>query len=142
MLKDVWKLLAIEELETYPAKKEAMTTIPERLRELESAFVSIGSPSADKVAVQGGGGNDKALNNIVQRESLFQKYTEVVAFTARVERGLAVLTEEENEILSRCFIHPERGAVERIANARGLDKSTVYRMRDDALRKFTVAMYG
>ena len=74
-----------------------MTTIPERLRELESAFVSIGSPSADKVAVQGGGGNDKALNNIVQRESLFRNYTEVVAFVDRVERGLAVLTEEEND---------------------------------------------
>lgn len=141
-MKDVWKLLAIEELETYPAKKEAMTTIPERLRELESAFVSIGSPSADKVAVQGGGGNDKALNNIVQRDKLSQNLAEVVRFTARVERGLAVLGDDENEILSRCYIHPERGAVERIANARGLDKSTVYRMRDDALRKFTIAMYG
>jgi hypothetical protein len=141
-LRDVWKLLAIEELETYPAKKEAMTTIPERLRELESAFVSIGSPSADKVAVQGGGGNDKALNNIVQRDKLSQNLAEVVRFTARVERGLAVLGDDENEILSRCYIHPERGAVERIANARGLDKSTVYRMRDDALRKFTIAMYG
>lgn len=141
-MRDVWKLLAIEELETYPAKKEAMTTIPERLRELESDFVSIGSPSADKVAVQGGGGNDKALNNIVQRDKLSQNLAEVVRFTARVERGLAVLGDDENEILSRCYIHPERGAVERIANARGLDKSTVYRMRDDALRKFTIAMYG
>lgn len=141
-MRNVWKLLAIEELETYPAKKEAMTTIPERLRELESAFVSIGSPSADKVAVQGGGGNDKALNNIVQRDKLSQNLAEVERFTARVERGLAVLGDDENEILSRCYIHPERGAVERIANARGLDKSTVYRMRDDALRKFTIAMYG
>ena len=141
-MRDIWKDLAKSELEMYPAKKEALTTIPERLRELESAFVSIGSPSADKVAVQGGGGNDKALNNIVQRESLFRNYAEVLAFTARVERGLAVLTEDENEILRRCFIHPERGAVERIAQAKGLDKSTVYRMRDDALRKFTMAMYG
>ena len=141
-MRNVWKLLAIEELETYPAKKEALTTIPERLRELESAFVSIGSPSADKVAVQGGGGNDKALNNIVQRDKLSQNLAEVERFTARVERGLAVLGDDENEILSRCYIHPERGAVERIANARGLDKSTVYRMRDDALRKFTIAMYG
>lgn len=141
-MRDVWKLLAIEELETYPTKKEAMTTIPERLRELESAFVSIGSPSADKVAVQGGGGNDKALNNIVQRDKLSQNLAEVVRFTARVERGLAALGDDENEILSRCYIHPERGAVERIANARGLDKSTVYRIRDDALRKFTIAMYG
>lgn len=141
-MRDVWKLLAIDELETYPAKKEALTTIPERLRELESAFVSIGSPSADKVAVQGGGGNDKALNNIVQRDKLSQNLAEVVRFTARVERGLAILGDDENEILSRCYIHPERGAVERIASARGLDKSTVYRMRDDALRKFTIAMYG
>ena len=141
-MRDVWKILAIEELETYQAKKEALTTIPERLRELESAFVSIGSPSADKVAVQGGGGNDKALNNIVQRDKLSQNLAEVVRFTTRVERGLAVLGDDENEILSRCYIHPERGAVEHIANARGLDKSTVYRMRDDALRKFTIAMYG
>lgn len=141
-MRDIWKDLAKTELEMYPAKKEALTTIPERIRELESAFVSLGSPSADKVAVQGGGSNDKALNNIVQREGLFRNYTEVLAFTSRIERGLAVLTDEENEILSRCFIHPERGAVERIANARGLGKPTVYRMRDDALRKFTIAMYG
>ena len=141
-MRDVWKLLAIEELETYPAKKEAMTTIPERLRELESAFVSIGSPSADKVAVQGGGGNDKALNNIVMRDEYERRLEEAARIVARVERGLAILGDDENEILSRCYIHPERGAVERIANARGLDKSTVYRLRDDALRKFTIAMYG
>ena len=141
-MRDIWKDLAKAELEMYPAKKEAMTTIPERLRELESAFVSIGSPSADKVAVQGGGGNDKALNNIVMRDEYERRIEEAGRLVARVERGLAVLTDEENEILSRCYIHPERGAVERIANARGLDKSTVYRMRDDALRKFTIAMYG
>lgn len=116
-MRDIWKDLAKAELEMYPAKKEAMTTIPERLRELESAFASIDSPSADKVSVQGGGGNDKALNNIVQRDKLSQNLAEVVRFTARVERGLAVLGDDESEILSRCYIHPERGAVERIANA-------------------------
>ena len=141
-MRDIWKDLARAELEMYPAKKEALTTILERLRELESAFVSIGSPSADKVAVQGGGGNDKALNNIIMRDEYERRLEEAGRLVARVERGLAVLGDDENEILSRCYIHPERGAVERIANARGLDKSTIYRMRDDALRKFTIAMYG
>ena len=106
-MRDVWKLLAIEELETYPAKKEAMTTIPERLRELESAFVSIGSPSADKVAVQGGGGNDKALNNIVMRDEYERRLEEASRIVARVERGLAILTDDERETLERKYIRPE-----------------------------------
>ena len=141
-MRDIWKAFAIDELTIYPAKKEALTSIPERIRELKSEFASLGSPSADKISVQGGGGNDKAMNNIVQREKLACSLAEAVRFTSRVERCLTILTDEEKEILTRCFIHPEKGAVERIANARGLDKSTVYRMREEALWKFTVAMYG
>lgn len=141
-MKDVWKLLAIEELETYPAKKEAMTTIPERLRELESAYVSICSPSADKVAVQGGGGNDKVLNNIVMRDEYERRLEEACRLVARVERGLAILTDEEKETLERKYIHPEKGWAERIAQARGVEKNKVYNTYENAIRKFKVAMYG
>lgn len=141
-MRDVWKLLAIEELETYPAKKEAMTTIPERLRELESAFVSIGSPSADKVAVQGGGGNDKALNNIVMRDEYERRLEEAGRLVARVERGLSILTEEEKETLESKYIHPEKGWAERIAQARGVEKNKVYNTCENAIRKFKTAMHG
>lgn len=141
-MRDVWRLLAIEELETYPAKKEAMTTIPERLRELESAFVSIGSPSADKVAVQGGGGNDKALNNIVMRDEYERRLEEAGRLVARVERGLAILTDEEKETLERKYIHPEKGWAERIAQARGVEKNKVYNTYENAIRKFKTAMHG
>lgn len=141
-MRDVWKLLAIEELETYPAKKEAMTTIPERLRELEFAFVSIGSPSADKVAVQGGGGSDKVLNNIVMRDEYERRLEEASRIVARVERGLAILTDDERETLERKYIRPEKGWAERIAQARGVDKNKVYHTYENALLKFKTAMHG
>lgn len=141
-MKDIWKSLAVEELELYPARKEALKTIPERIRELELAYISIGSPSADKISVQGGKENDKALNNIAQREALARNYAEANQSVSWVERGLNVLNDEETELISRCYMHPEPRAVERIAQARGVERNTVYRKRDDALRKFSVAMFG
>lgn len=141
-MRDIWREQAIEELTLYPAKKEALRTIPERIRELESAFGSLGSPATDKISVRGGTPGDKALNNIVQRDSLTKALRDAEAFVDRVERGLNVLMPMEREMLQRFYITPERGAAERIAQERGRDKATIYRQKDDALYKFKTAMFG
>lgn len=141
-MKDIWKSMAIDELTIYPAKKTSLETIPERIRELEMEYISIGSPSVDKISVKSSKENDKALNNIAQREALARNYSEANRFVSRVERGLSALSDDEVELISRCYMRPELRAVERIAQTLGVEKNTVYRKRDDALRKFTIAMFG
>ena len=42
----------------------------------------------------------------------------------------------------RFYMCPEKGSVERLCSELGLESSSVYRKRDKALRRFTVALYG
>lgn len=58
------------------------------------------------------------------------------------DRGLAALLPDEKLILQRLYLHPEKGALERLCSELGVEQSTVYRKRDQALQRFTVALYG
>lgn len=58
------------------------------------------------------------------------------------KEGLAVLTPEERLVLDRFFIHPEKGAADRLAGDLHLDVKTVYRRKDAALLHFTISLYG
>jgi len=55
---------------------------------------------------------------------------------------MGVLTPEEKQILHRLLIYPEKRALERLSLELGIEQSSIYRKRDDALRHFTLAYYG
>ncbi len=59
----------------------------------------------------------------------------------RVERAFVLLTEEERTLLLR-LLSGETGVVEDICYENNCDKSTVYRLRQRALKKMALAMYG
>ena len=52
------------------------------------------------------------------------------------------LNEDERLILQRLYLYPQKGAIDRLCNELGLEQSSVYRKRDQALSRFTVAIYG
>lgn len=82
------------------------------------------------------------LNNIVQREELERSLEQAKMWVALVEAGWEILTEEERLILERFYVHPERGAADRLAGDLSLDVKTVYKRKDAALRRFTISLYG
>ena len=45
-------------------------------------------------------------------------------------------------MIERLFIHPMKGAMALLSEQLDIDKTTVYRRRDNALRRFTIALYG
>ena len=45
-------------------------------------------------------------------------------------------------VLTRFYIYPERGGVSRLCEELGVEQSSVYRKRDKALERFTLALYG
>lgn len=139
-----WKIEAIEKLKMYEAKRQALQSIPEEAARLKSSMSSIRSASADSSPVTGGGSGreDMMLSNIVQREELRRSYTQAKRWVAAVEGALGVLTKEERLILDRFYITPEKNAADRLAGELLIDVKTVYRRKDAALRKFTVALYG
>ena len=139
-----WKIVATEKLKDYGAKKVSMDNLSDEIRELEYRRHAIRSATGDASPVQGGGSRreDMLLNSIVLQEELEENLLSAENWIGRVERGLRVLTEEERIILERFYIHPEKGAAERLSMDLGADIKTIYHRKDRALRKFTIAMCG
>ena len=140
-----WKFEAIEKLKEYTARKNAITSIPEEIKRLEEDAQRIRAASTDATPVQGGGSTreDMLLSNIVHREELQRRLSDARQWVDIVDGGIAVLSDEDRLVLDRFYIHPMRGNVERLRDELGLeDERSVYKRKDKALRRFTVALYG
>ena len=139
-----WKFEAIEKLKEYTARKNAITSIPEEIKRLEEDAQRIRAASTDATPVQGGGSTreDMLLSNIVHREELKRRLSDALRWVDIVDGGLAVLSDEDRLVLDRFYIHPMRGNVDRLCDELAVEKAAVYKRKEKALRRFTVALYG
>lgn len=140
----IWRQEAIEKLKEYEAKRLALKTIPLEIRRLELEMQSIRSATSDGSPVKGGGSGreDMYLSNIVRREELERSLEQAKIWVSLTEAALDLMNEEERLLLDRFFVHPERRAADRLAGDLNVDVKTVYRRKDAALRRFTIALYG
>lgn len=139
----IWKNEAISKLKAYAAKKLALENIPLEIQQQTLALSSIRSADPDSVPVRGNGTREDAiLNNMTYRAELMESYTQTKLWIDAVDRALSVLTPEERTLLERFFVLQEPKAADRLAGDLHMDVKTVYRRKDDALRKFTIALYG
>ena len=139
-----WKEEAIEKLKRYKAMQTALKTIPEQICMLEANAATLRRSSAPKVGGTGSirGREDALINNLAERQELEWSLARVQQWMAVMHRGFDALTPEEIVILQRMYLFPERGVVDRLCSELGVEQATVYRKRDKALHRFTVAMYG
>lgn len=139
-----WKAEAMEKLQKYDAMRQATANIPEELKRLELAETSIRSATTDAAPVKGGGNKreDAVLGILVQKEELRLALEQAKIWLASTNRALGTLTPEERLVLHRFYIFPEKGSVDRLCGELGVEQSSVYRKRDRALHKFTLALYG
>lgn len=139
-----WKREAIDKLRSYEARRKALENIPLEIRRLESIYAGIRSAATDSTPAPGGGSTreDSMLSNIVHRDELKWRLKETGLWISMVDKALAVLSEEERLILDRFYIHAVRGSAEELCSRLNVERATVYRRRDKALRQFTIALYG
>lgn len=139
-----WKSEAMEKLRRYDAMRKAFHNIPREIQRLEIAARAIKGASADTAPVKGGGSRreEMLLSNIVHRQELQWTLEQTKCWLDATEWALGCLNKEEKLILQRLYIYPEKGALEQLCRELGMEKSTVYRRRDHALLKFTLALYG
>lgn len=139
-----WKREAADRLRDYNAKKASLSAIPLELCRLESEFTRIRSATADGTAVRSGGNHreDILLANIIQRGELKIQLEEIKVWVRVVEDALAELDEMEQTVLDRFYINRRKGGADHLCEELHLEKSRVYEIKDRALRKFTLAMYG
>ena len=138
-----WKLESMEELREYEAKRTAVESIPQEIRQLRDQMGKLGG-SSSSAPVKGGGSRweDRQINLIVKIDKLDASLGLARDWVKKVERGLAVLTAEERLILDRFYINAAKGNVDRLCGELHLEKTAVYNRKDAALRKYTLARYG
>lgn len=134
----------MEKLRRYDTMRQAMRNISEEIRRLREEAVVLRRNAMDMPPVRGSGGrgDETLLNNIAQRQELEWTLKQVRSWLANADRGLMALAEDERLVLQRFYLYPEKGATERLCAELGVEQSTVYRKRDQALENFTIAMYG
>lgn len=139
-----WKREAADKLRNYEAHKQAIESIPREIKRLESSYAGIRSATTDGTPVSGGGNTreDVMLSNIVHRDELKRRLKEARLWVSMVDKALAVLNDEERLVLDKFYIHQSKGAVDDLCGRLNIERATVYRRRDNALRRFTIALYG
>ena len=142
---EYWKYKAIDKLRDYPLQKSALQNLAEEIERLESEAYSIKSATGDGTPVKGGGSGreERLLSNIAKREEHKAMQHRAKLAVQMVDRGLAVLSDEEKHMLEVMYIVGERGRVERLLGELDLqEESSLYKRINKALYRFTVAMYG
>ena len=139
-----WKQEAAEKLTQYEARRQSLENIPAEIRRLEQDYTALRTSAMDAIPTHGNGSRreDAMLSNIVRREELARQLESVKAWVALTDGGLAALNEEDRLVLDRFYVHRRKGACEQLCEELDREKAQVYRRRDRALRRFTLALYG
>lgn len=140
-----WKQEAIDKLRTYTVRRQALSSIPQQMEEVQLRRRSIRAATADGCAVKGGGSGreNMLLDSMVYQEELERRLEMTRQWVQAVDNALAALTDEERLVLDRFYIHPQKGYIERLCEELGIENPPgVYKRKDRALRRFTMALYG
>mgnify|MGYP004530145459 CR=1 FL=1 len=140
-----WQKEAIEDLKNYKNLKEGIKSIKLRIRILDDNLRAIKSGDFSEQKVQGGNKkniDDKMIENIAQRErlSLTLKANEILA--ERIEQGLQSLDDNERMVIVQLVINDKKNAIIELSRNLAYEKSKIYTLRNEALKKFTKFMYG
>lgn len=128
-----WKKEAINDLEKHNERKKACETIQERRKALQEEMKSIGEPG--EISTQ-------LLNMHAKSQRMELAYDANKRIIALVERGLADLKPAQRQILTDFYITRQPGYVDDLCAKLHVERTSLYRMKDTALKEFTLRMYG
>ena len=137
-----YKKLAAEDLKKYNFMRQSLANIPQQIDALKEASLSVKAGMSDSEPISGGGSHaeDRLLTNICKRQMLQHNYKYMALLVEAMDEALNNLDDRERAVLDGLYINPV--GVEYLADKIGYEKSHIYRIKDEALKKYTVAMYG
>lgn len=139
-----WKTEAIDKLRKFDAMRQAIHNIPHEITRLQIDAKSIRSARPDVTPVKGGDHKreEALLDNLIYQQELQCTLRQAQIWVRVVSNAFGVLTQEEKLILTRFFVYPEKGGIQQLCQELDVEQSSIYRKRDAALHKFTLALYG
>lgn len=139
-----WREEAVQRLSDYRYVRNSIRSMQNQIKQLQMEAEGIKSRSFDQISVPGNAGRreDRLLNNLVCRQQLEQAVEQADLWVQITDQALQSLMPEDKQLLDQIYIQGERANVTDIAAQMGMERSTIYRRKDEALRRFTVALYG
>ena len=139
-----YRKIAKEDLRRYNALKMGIEHNAEHIRILDEKAKSIKIGTTDSTPVIGGTSRaeDNLINNIALRDRLTLNNLAVEKLVGMIDDALSVLNDVERLVLTRMYINQEKHAVDRLCEELAYEKSRIYQIKDQALQKFTIAMYA
>ncbi len=139
-----WRRLAVEDLRRYRELEASLTSLPERIAVLEAEALAIKGGWREQEPVTGGmsRSEDRLLGNIAERQRLQLHLRVVQGLAGMIRRALELLTAEERLALEYFYIQRPSGYLERLCGELGCERSAAYEIKNRALKRFTIAMYG
>jgi DNA-directed RNA polymerase specialized sigma subunit len=143
-----WRKMAVDDLENYKNQKESLENIKQRIEALNSKYESLARPESPNHTKDRGIYNvveraqERMIENIMERQRLSHVYNATEKLVLLVERGLNGLPERDRRVLELFYVDRPHDHIGQLMEELNVEKSTVYRMKDEALYKFTARMYG
>ena len=139
-----WLSESISDLRLYGQRKRFLENVASQLIWLENDFTALKGCATDSEAVEGGASRseDHLLNNIIKRDKLRQNKELAEKFVQTIERTLYLLPRQQQEILAEFFIDRSKGHIERLMEKYHVEQSMVYKLKNEALRNFTLLRSG
>ena len=140
-----WEKVAIDDLRKYEKMRHSLVSNREKQAALDLQSGVIRSSFRDSEPVSGSGSSgaeDRLISNIVERERLDGNYHAVEKLVAQIDAALAMLDDQERLVLERFYINRCPGYIDRLCGELGYEQAQVYRIKNEAIRNFTRAMYG
>lgn len=139
-----WISESVSDLRLYGQRKRFLENVDSQLIWLENDFTALKGCATDSEAVDGGASRseDHLLNNIIKRDKLRQNKELAEKFVQTIERTLYLLPRQQQEILAEFFIDRSKGHIERLMEKYHVEQSMVYKLKNEALRNFTLLRSG
>lgn len=139
-----WKKEATEKLRDLEVKKQALRSIPQERERIRCLMEGIRSAGVDGAPVRGSTTKreDRLLGCIMKLQELDRTEKQAHLWVDMVSGALDKLEAEERKVLDRLYVCPVKNGVDALCEEMAVERATVYRRRDGALRRFTLAMYG
>ena len=139
-----WKREAEHELKQYAGRCRALKNIKLRHQALKEEMTTLKGVSTDRIPVRGGASRmeDALVNNIVERQRLELTYKFTQKLVSLTKQGLDALEPQERDLLRRFYVDESKYTADQLCDELHLERSRVYKLKDQALYKFTINMYG
>lgn len=139
-----WKTEAINDLKIYAAQKASIDNINLRIELLHEDQYSMRGTTLSPVPTHGGTSKyeDKLLDCMAEIGRLEKQKEPITGKLRLIEKGLAGLDKRERDVLDKLCINSTPGCIDKLAQEWGYDQRQIYRIRDAALYKYTMLMFG